>query len=65
MNLGYAYLNGEGVEMNYAKARNWLEIAGKQGQPSAMYHPARCTLITTGLLKTRSWPSGYSKIVAL
>lgn len=38
MYLGYTYLNDKGVAVDYAKAKNFLELAVKQGKPSAMNH---------------------------
>lgn len=38
MYLGYAYLNGKGVAVDYDKAKSFLELAVKQGDPSAMNH---------------------------
>jgi TPR repeat protein len=34
MYLGYAYLYGEGVAVDYDKAKNFLELAVNQGEPS-------------------------------
>lgn len=43
MYLGYAYLNGKGIAVDYAKAENFLEPTIKKDEPSVMnYLEAIC-----------------------
>ena len=37
-NLGVMYHQGEGVEQDYSKARDWYEKAAKQGDANAQYN---------------------------
>ncbi|KAE9845655.1 sel1 repeat family protein, partial [Escherichia coli] len=54
MYLGYAYLNGKGVAVDYDKAKNFLELAVNQGEPSAMYHLGTMYFDGKGIAVNRS-----------
>jgi TPR repeat protein len=54
MYLGYAYLNGKGVGVDYDKAKCFLELAVKQGDPSAMNHLGTMYFDGKGVTKNKN-----------
>ncbi|MCZ7837066.1 tetratricopeptide repeat protein [Atlantibacter hermannii] len=65
MYLGYAYLNGKGVAVDYDKAKSFLDLAVKQGEPSAMYHLGTMYFDGKGMPVNKNKAIHYFKKAAL
>ena len=49
--LGYMYLQGQGVVLNYKKAMRWFRMAAEQGDPDAQNNLGLMYAVGTGVLE--------------
>ena len=49
--LGYMYLQGQGVVLNYKKAMRWFRLAAEQGDPDAQNNLGLMYAVGTGVIE--------------